>query len=132
MKKSVVLFGLVFVAWCPLWCSTSLSSSEREELTQIVEELSGIVDEQQTIIENSQKRNEELELNSKKQSELISELQTSSDSKQKIIDEQQKTIDELKNSSTEPKRFSLLTLINSFVAAFVSFCGGVLVGLIFL
>ena len=118
MKRLLVCVLLSPVLLLPLSAVSQISASDAQELEKIVNELSQIVDEQQTIIENSQSRNEE--------------LQNSSESKQKIIDEQQQTIEELKSSLSEPKKSSLLTLINAVMATIISFCGGLLVGILFL
>ena len=73
MKRQVVFFGLLFAVSLQLFCSAPLSSSEREELTQIVKELKSLTEEQERIIEASKKRNEELESLSKSQEQKLNE-----------------------------------------------------------
>jgi septal ring factor EnvC (AmiA/AmiB activator) len=131
MKKLVLLFGLLSVALFPLWPSTPLSSSEKEELTQIISELETLTNEQETIIEASKKRNEELENSLKSQGQRLSELESLSESKTTIIEEQRKILDEQKNLLEKPKT-SWLVIINSIVAVFLSFFGGFFAGKIFL
>ena len=129
MKKLVLLFGLAFAVLFPLWCSTPLSSSEKEELTKIVNELETLTNEQEKIIEASKKRNEELESLSKSQEQKLNELENLSNDKAMIIAEQRKTIDEQKSLLEKPKT-SWLTILNSFLAALAAFFGGFFTGVI--
>lgn len=132
MKKFMSLLFVLVAVSLPLWCSSSLSGTEAEELTAILTEVKSLNDEQQKIIENSEKRNEELESLSKEQEKTIEELESSSQTKQKIIDEQKRTIEELESLSKEQKKSAAGTLIKRVVEAVVSFCLGCLVGILFL
>jgi septal ring factor EnvC (AmiA/AmiB activator) len=129
MKKLVLLFGLVFAVLSPLYCSTPISSSEKEELTKILTELENLTNEQETIIEASKKRNEELESSLKSQEQKLNELENLSKDKQTIIDEQRKIIDEQKNLLEKPKT-SWQTIINYVIAALTTFFGGFFTGVI--
>ena len=51
MKKFMSCFGALCALLLPLWCTSSFSSSEREELSEIIAELKDLNEEQQTIIE---------------------------------------------------------------------------------
>jgi peptidoglycan hydrolase CwlO-like protein len=129
MKKLVLLFGLAFAVLLPLCPSTPLSSSEREELTQIVSELETLTTEQEQIIEALKKRNEELENSSKSQEQKLDELTTLSEDKQTIITEQRKTIDEQKSLLEKPKT-SWQIILNSIIAVVAAFFGGFTTGVI--
>lgn len=130
MKEFMIFLCVLCALASPLWCTSSFSSSEREELTEIITELKDLSSEQEKIIERSQKRNDELESLSKEQEKTIKELESSSQTKQKIIDEQQKTIDELESLSQEQKQSSVKELINRALTVVVSFCLGCLLGLL--
>lgn len=130
MKKFMIFLCVLCASLSPLWCTSSLSLSEREELTEIIAELKDLSSEQEQIIERSQKRNEELESLYREQEKTISELESSSQTKQKIIDEQQQTITELESLSQEQKQSSVKELINRALTVVVSFCLGCLLGLL--
>ena len=128
MKRFILLSLLLSVVLSqPLW-SSSLSASQKEELTQIVKELKSLSEEQEIIIQNSNKRNEELEKLSTQQQKQIEELTSSSESKQKIIEEQNKTIEELRDLSKEQKKSSILMWIEIIGAALAAFFGGFFIG----
>ena len=128
MKKFIVSVVLLLAVLSHLWCTPSLSTSEREELKQILTELKSLNEEQEQIIENSQKRNEQLEKLSSEQEKQIEELRSLSEHKQEIIDEQQKTIDELKSLSKEQKKSSIVMWIKIAVIIVGTFFGGFFIG----
>ena len=128
MKKLVICFGVLCALLSPLWCTSSFSTSEREELRQIITELKDLNEEQNQIIIDSQKRNEELEKLSSEQEKQLEELENLSKDKQEIIEEQQTIIDELKSLSKEQKKSSIKAWINLALSVIVSFLGGFLIG----
>lgn len=128
MKKFMMLLCALCALLSPLWCTSSFSTSEREELSEIIAELKDLNEEQNQIMIDSQKRNEELEKQSSEQEKQLQELENLSQSKQQIIDEQQTIIDELKSLSKEQKKSSIKTWINLALAVIVSFLGGFIIG----
>ena len=129
MRRAVVLFGLLFAVSLPLWSTSQLSSSEKEELTAIIDELETLTNEQEKIIEASKKKNEELESLLSSQEQRLNELETLSNDKLMIIEEQRKTINEQKSLLEKPKT-SWLAILNSVIAVVVAFFGGFFTGVI--
>jgi len=129
MRRAVKLFGLLYAVSLPLWATSPLNSSEREELTQIVNELETLTNEQEKIIEASKKRNEELESSLKSQEQKLNELENLSNDKMMIIEQQRKTIDEQRNLLEKP-RTSWQIILNSIIAVIAAFFGGFFTGVI--